>query len=86
MIKKAILLTLLLSQPALALDTPTRARDYTTWLNDGETKSLTIRTDNAQWRWVRIKANNTTLDNINGVFFTESGKRRFYHGPFLMEE
>ena len=36
--KKAILLTLLLSQPALALDMETRARDYTSWLNNDDIK------------------------------------------------
>ena len=85
MIKKAILLTLLLSQPALALDTPTRARDYTAWLNNNETKTITIRIGNYA-AWTRIKANNILLDELNGVYFTESGKRRFYFGPFLVEE
>lgn len=84
--KKAILLTLLLSQPALALDPETRARDYTSWLNNDDIKTITIRVSNYTVSWKTIKANNILLDELNGIYFTESGKRRFYHGPFLVEE
>lgn len=86
MIKKAILLTLLLSQPALALSLEDKAKDYTAWLNNNETKTITIRVSNQPVYWKTIKANNIILDDLNGVCFTESGKRRFYFGPFLVEE
>lgn len=84
--KKAILLTLLISQPALALDMEARARDYTSWLNNNENKTITIRVSNQPVYWKTFKANNILLDELNGVFFTEKGKRKFYHGPFMVEE